>query len=562
MKLLFDRLSRERYTHGILPGVPMMDFACLTKSIALSIAICFCGLDTSCHADDAPSAVVETPGDPPDHRQMTAVDHCQMTARLIWAIVDAIENQHLASPPRRELIEIVARELEFVENVPNIKKAIAEISRHESADTFSEWLCDLWQDRSTNDFDQFVQRIIARLQSKFGHLRLIPEKELIVEDQLRNNRYVGIGVNTNSNKGVLTFPIIVPGGPADRAGLKAGTIVDEIDGRSARQVTVETAVEWIRGPAGTDVTLTIADPGPNQQFRRVTLKRGVVRLDSVVDRNNLPLGRGSIRSGGLGGVGWIKVRDMTSSTLSELREAEVQARTEGIRILVLEFGAFSQSNAIYHAQLVADGLLDDGTLWYREERGDFPRPVVADRECLFRGIPIIVVLHQHTGPAQSAIAAALQDAGRALIVGDEPQFDGILTSAVKLAGIPFALEMSTARLTRAYRDRQWPVQPDYRVEHPVATKANRQPMTINAFKRLEPQKGRPRNLLVYQSPVSALFPANVTLGRKTRDVAFREFVDSSGAIRPRPHIMASNAADLAEAIAWEVLKSLPEELAE
>ena len=80
---------------------------------------------------------------------------------------------------------------------------------------------------------------------------------------------MGIGVNTHCKDGQLTFPAIIPGGPADRAGLMGGTIVDEIDGRSTRDMSVETAVQWIRGPAGTDVTLTVADSGrADKSFER------------------------------------------------------------------------------------------------------------------------------------------------------------------------------------------------------------------------------------------------------------------------------------------------------
>lgn len=503
-------------------------------------------------AEDFPKPLFDTGND-----RITGVEDL---ARLTWAVLNAIEREHLASPERGTLVEVLAQVLTESDEGPELDAVVADVNRCQTADAFTDWMRQFWTSgrKPIAPLDQLPDRIIQALQSKVGHLQLVRNKDSIVQEQLRNNRYVGIGVNVNSHDGILMFPVIRPGGPADRAGLRNGTRVAEIDGRSTRDISIDTAVDWIRGPAGMDVILKVTDAGPNTESRNVTLKRGVVRFDSVVNRDHQRLGQGTILSEKSDGIGWICLDNITSSTLSELRAAEARARIERVRVLILDFRATSESDSLYQAEIVADGLVDGATLWYRTEHGQSPRPCNADRECLFRGIHLVILLHQHTCSALSSIAAALQDANRATVVGDAPAFRGTFTSTIKLADVPFTLEMTTAKLTRARRDRQWPIEPDHAVRNPGAAAANLRREFETPNEHLSDTTKHLEDLLQPGNDVSALQPANVRRGIFSSIRTLKNQMEQAFPIEPKSLIQYPNAEEIAERVAQDLLQTLPE----
>jgi hypothetical protein len=260
------------------------------------------------------------------------------------------------------------------------------------------------------------------------------------------------------------------------------------------------------------------------------------------------------------------VTGITGSTLQELRTAEVRLRADGIRALILDFQHSERSDDFHQARLVADGLLDGGTLWHWHERGAEPRRESADRECLFRGMRLVVVVSQQTGPAHAAIAAALQDAGRAVIVGHSPGFDGTVATGIPLQDEQHVLWMNTARLTRARADRTWPLMPDHPIRsmidtaHAMKGRTMLTPQTIYVpSAQATPQIVR-RNFanLSPDDSVSALFPQNLT----DHEIGFRHYQSSlAEKVRQQELLQASRNSEsplpVARRVAREMLKTLP-----
>ena len=440
---------------------PFSRLACVFLMLAGGVSI------PRCVSADEPSIIAS---DLKEETFGSAADQ----GRLAWAILEAIEQQNISPPPRQALIRVLTQAL------IRIPKDAVKVSYRELLERVdSEFL----QCQSADEMAHVVERnerylnfdrVIAELTSGFGEnlgkFRLIRAKDHEVEEQFHGNRYVGLGINLYHND-PSHIPVIMklrPGGPAERGGLKPRTNIHEIDGRPTENVPQQTILDWIRGPIGTDVTLKISHETSKEQ-RLVTLARGLIRFESLKDRHREPISRDGLRYDRREPIGWIHVETINGSTLHELRVAENQAREDGIRVLMLDFRGFGQPGDLHQSLLIADSFLDGGAIWTRIDGSAEPRTEFADRECLFRETPLIVLIDWNTGPCHCAIAAALQDAGRAKLIGESPEFNGNISTSVRLNGVPYSLTMETTRLNRSRQDRQWPLEPDYSVaENSVA----------------------------------------------------------------------------------------------
>jgi carboxyl-terminal processing protease len=148
--------------------------------------------------------------------------------------------------------------------------------------------------------------------------------------------------------------------------------------------------------------------------------------------------------------------------LHELRQAERRLRSEGGRSVVLDL-RFSDGNADLHpAQIVAGSLVNRRVLWrVRDARGGLQEPR-SGSEVLFRDWPMAVLVNaETTSTAAQAVVAALQDAGRAVIVGQRTRGEGYVSSLLPLPEGRFSLVLRTGRLERCVKGRGWPVEPDH-----------------------------------------------------------------------------------------------------
>ena len=544
-----------------------MDFAVLTRTIVVLSLTCLSGSCLQRTIADESTSVVFGRSEP-------EIDRVRELGRLAWAMLDAIEREHVLAPAREGVIQTATQVLTtgFTDG-PELDVATAKFAGCQNADAFAEVLWQYWEKghRSVKPLHQVPDELTKELGNRLGSMALIPAKQHAVEQQLLGNRYVGLGVglSTRPDNQVLQFHQIVPGGPADRSGLKAGTSIYEIDGRSTVGVPVETVIDWIRGPVGTEITLQVTGHYSSDR-RTMTLKRGFVRFDSVVDKGGVPLSRGTLQGIGAEPIGWIKINTVTGSTLNELREADVKARVTGIRVMIFDLRSHSRSDNLHQVKLAADSLLDGGTLWNQTDRRTKPFAEVADRECLFRGIPLVLVVDRNSGPGQSAIAAALQDAGRAKIVGEASGFTGMFMNMVPLFDSPFFLSMNTTQLTRARSDRHWPLQPDVPVavqnEQAVQFQPNGRVSTVSTTftPGRSPTAHEAQIALSLKMPASALSPANQL--PKTRSV-IGKISESAGKARrqaialvdPTALVPIPSAEEMAIQIARELLNALPKD---
>jgi len=236
-------------------------------------------------------------------------------------------------------------------------------------------------------------------------LYLPPNRLRRLTEQTTGN-YIGIGAQIQRRD---DYPMIIapfPGSPAERAGLRTGDRVVEIDSMKTRGWTTDEVTRALRGPPESDVTIVIERPGHPTRLT-FKLKRGGVHRRAV--------GRRALLAGG---VGYVDVNIFNDSTALELRKAIDSLQAAGMRALVMDLRG-NPGGVLAQGVGVADMFLDSTQLIV-SMRGRSPeaRERVVDAVSQpWPQLPLVVLVDAGSASASEIVAGALQDQDRAVIMG-------------------------------------------------------------------------------------------------------------------------------------------------
>ena len=196
--------------------------------------------------------------------------------------------------------------------------------------------------------------------------------------------------------------------PAERAGLQAGDFVLAVDGESVNGTTMEDQISRIRGESGTDVTLTLqrdeAEPFD------VTITRAEITLQEVETRMID------------GHIGYIALNGFSAPAADQFRAGLADLLDQGADQIVFDLRD-NPGGYIDAAQQIASQFIDDGLIFTQESAGDDVREWAStgDGVATDRALPVAVLINGGSASASEIVAAALQESGRATLVG-EPSF--------------------------------------------------------------------------------------------------------------------------------------------
>lgn len=245
--------------------------------------------------------------------------------------------------------------------------------------------------------------------------------------------FQGIGATVAQQDEYVVIVRPIPGTPAERAGLRPGDQILQVDGEDARGWSVAKAVLRIRGPRGTSVELLVRHADDDTE-ERVSLVRDEILVASVGSR---PPG-GVLRDadGELAtDIGYIDIRSVTQRTPDELEAAIREAVDAGAVGLILDVRGNSGGLLRETAQ-IADMFLDRGIILIQVDREG--RELVFEAEASawpgqITDLPIVVVQDQFSASAAELLAAALQENGRATVVGSPSFGKGTVNRARELS---------------------------------------------------------------------------------------------------------------------------------
>ncbi|MCP4046342.1 MAG: S41 family peptidase [Gammaproteobacteria bacterium] len=247
--------------------------------------------------------------------------------------------------------------------------------------------------------------------------------EADVYRQMENDsqgRYSGIGVEVTTQKKQINVVFVVKGGPADKAGVTKGDIITAIDQKDVRGKNLQAAIDSLRGEVGSEVEVTFKHE--NGEVSSFLLKRDFVKVASVFSR---PVDED---------YGYFQITHFTRNSANELLEQVeyMQANHEGpLKGIVLDIRN-NPGGVLEPAVLIADGFLDDGLIVYTRGRAANQLEYTAKPGQWLDDIPIVVLVDRGSASAAEVLAGALQDHGRALIVGERTFGKGSVQSVLSL----------------------------------------------------------------------------------------------------------------------------------
>lgn len=249
-----------------------------------------------------------------------------------------------------------------------------------------------------------------------------------------------VGLELSIRDGALTVVRPLPGSPGERAGIQIGDIVTQVDGRATAGLPLPEAVALLRGTPGTRTTLTLQRPGTADTIM-VQPVRGPVQAPPTVrwERD--------------GAVAVIRISAFDSKTGGQLRDAldAVSARAVApLAGLVLDLRG-NVGGLLDVAEHVAGLILPEGSA-IGSLGGRTPadsRSLRARDPLVPHDVPVVVLVNHRTGAGAEIVAAALQDHGRALLIGTKTMGAGTIQTVLPLPANQGALVITTARVHRA-----------------------------------------------------------------------------------------------------------------
>ena len=243
--------------------------------------------------------------------------------------------------------------------------------------------------------------------------------------------FEGIGAYVSNDDGQLTIISPIAGSPAEQAGIKAGDIILEIDGEPTDDITVTEAVLKIRGPKGTTVTLLIQHEGESDPVE-IQIVRDEITEPSIYYE---PLDDS---------IGYIQITQFASNTAVDFQTAMTSLTDDGSKGLILDLrgnpGGFLDVVAD-----IADEFLDSGVILYEATDSlEIYDEYTAESGGSATDIPLAVLVDGGSASGSEVLAGALQDQGRAVIIGTQTFGKGSVDSIYELQG-GSALYLTTSR---------------------------------------------------------------------------------------------------------------------
>jgi carboxyl-terminal processing protease len=346
---------------------------------------------------------------------------------------------------------------------------VAAVGRedYEGLESFSNVLAivqkNYVQEVKTNQLvEGAINGMLSALDPHSAYLTPDLYRELQVDTE---GSFGGLGIEITLRDGLLTVVSPIEDTPAYRAGVKAGDQIIKIDGELTKDMTLLEAVKRMRGPQGSQVTISVRREGVDR-FLDISLTREVIKIKSVRSKLLEP------------GYGYVRLAQFQDRTTSDLEDAiaRFSQDSQDLKGLVLDLRS-NPGGLLSQAVKVADVFLASGMIVYTKGRLDNQQQKYLAHPGGHTELPLVVLVNHGSASASEIVAGAVQDHGRAVILGTQTFGKGSVQTILPLEN-GAALRLTTAMYyTPNGRSIQVTgVKPDHIVENvlPDRVAANRQ----------------------------------------------------------------------------------------
>ena len=275
-----------------------------------------------------------------------------------------------------------------------------------------------------------ISGMLTSLDPHSSYMNLKNYKEMQVNTR---GAFGGLGIQVSMDNGVVKVISPIDDTPAYRAGIEAGDYITHLDGEMVQGMTLQDAVEKMRGKVGLDIKLTIRRKGTPDPFD-VTVTRAVIKITSIRSRLE-------------GKIGYVRITSFTEQSNSGLKKAVDKFDKElGDDLLGIVLDLRNNPGGLLdQAIAVSDSFLERGEIVSTRSRNAEDTSRFSARPGdLARGKPLVVLINGGSASASEIVAGALQDHKRAVILGTQSFGKGSVQTIMPLPGHG-AMRLTTSR---------------------------------------------------------------------------------------------------------------------
>ena len=275
-----------------------------------------------------------------------------------------------------------------------------------------------------------ISGMLTSLDPHSSYMNLKNYKEMQVNTR---GAFGGLGIQVSMENGVVKVISPIDDTPAYRAGIEAGDYITHLDGEMVQGMTLQDAVEKMRGKVGFDIRLTIRRKGTPDPFD-VTVTRAVIKITSIRSRLE-------------GKIGYVRITSFTEQSNSGLKKAVDKFNKElGDDLLGIVLDLRNNPGGLLdQAIAVSDSFLERGEIVSTRSRNAEDTSRFSARPGdLAKGKPVVVLINGGSASASEIVAGALQDHKRAVILGTQSFGKGSVQTIMPLPGHG-AMRLTTSR---------------------------------------------------------------------------------------------------------------------
>lgn len=329
---------------------------------------------------------------------------------------------------------------------------------------------------SRDDTYGAIQKMLATLDDPFTRLLKPDQYRSLQTNTSGELTGVGLQITQDNPTGELRVISPIEGSPAERAGIKPRDRILKINGLPAVKLSLDEAAERMRGPAGSQVTLTIAGEKvagetEDAQSKEVILTRDRISLNPVyadLRPQDPDLS-----------IGYIRLNQFNANATTELASAIRRLEDKGANAYILDLRS-NPGGLLQSGIEIARLWLAKGTVVYTVNRNGIQDSFSASGQALTED-PLVLLVNQGTASASEILAGALQDNGRAKLVGEKTFGKGLIQSLFNLSdGSGLAVTIAKYETPKHHDINKLGIVPDVRVElepitrDQISTDADRQ----------------------------------------------------------------------------------------
>jgi carboxyl-terminal processing protease len=239
-----------------------------------------------------------------------------------------------------------------------------------------------------------------------GHTRFLTPQEVKAEQQQLSGTFAGVGIYIQQNTKTrdITISSTIPGAPAQKAGLQRGDIIIEVNGKNVVGLDLSAVQPLIEGPAGTTVAITVRRPASNRVLT-FQITRAQIQVPNVV-LHYIPENHTAV----------IQIVQFSNGVSDQLKTLILQAKKDGATHIILDLRN-NPGGYLQEAINTASEFMARGTILIEQDGSGKQTKYPVTGQTVDTGIAMVVLVNQNTASAAEIVSGALQDNGRALIMG-------------------------------------------------------------------------------------------------------------------------------------------------